>query len=722
MNGDQPPGTGSLPLSLAERVDEACDRFEKAWKDGLGPRIEEYLAEVPEPDRVPLFRELLALEIELRSGGPEGPTPEEYRRRFPGHVELIEAVFAQASCDGSGRPPDSGEGATTPHNPPAPQSAGDAGPPPPSGSPPAVPDRISRYRVVRRLGAGTYGDVYLAHDEVMDRPVAIKVPSARLLATERAREEFLREARSVARLQHEGIVRAYDFGQEPDGRCYIVYEFVEGMSLAERIKPERLAADPLPPEAATRIVALVAEALHYAHLQGWVHRDVKPANILLDRQGKPKVTDFGLAVREEELAGERGRLAGTLPYMSPEQVRREGHRLDGRSDIYSLGVVLYELLCGRRPFTATTQDELSDQILNREARPPRQIKDSIPAELERVCLKALSKRINDRYTTAKDMADELRAAIPAERSLKTTPPPLQRGVPKAQDELLSPIDITEDQHESKVEHGEALNLPADRTVANPHAYKLVVKSLLQTKLMDEGLATLRAFHLKSYKGRSGRMHEVDVSFEIQVGELELLFIAGCNDSGRKVTVDEIMAFSYCLRDIGAHKGLLVSTIGFDHGTVELARTERIALLIARKGRLVASWLGECATYKAHWVHRFGIVVKEKESELQVTGLRHVTCNSRCDAVPFETSSEHRPEGGREFGDEYEREFGDLVYYLLPEEMRSDEHAERPGTQEEVRVLEALRKLSETGEKPGESEVLADLLRSWRDVPRQVIIN
>jgi anti-anti-sigma factor len=424
MTGDQPPSCESTPLSQQMRVDAACDRFEKAWKGGQGPRIEEYLAEVPEPDRVPLFRELLALEIELRCGEAENSTPEEYKQRFPGHDGLIEAVFAQVSRDRSRRLPDSDEGATTPDRSPPPESAGDVGPPPPSGSPPA-PDQIGRYRVVRRLDGGTYGDVYLAHDAVMDRQVAVKVPSVRLLATDRAREEFLREARSVARLKHGGIVGAYDFGQEADGRCYIVYEFVDGESLAERIKPERIAADPLPPDEAARIVAGVAEALHYAHLQGLVHRDIKPANILVDRQGRPKVTDFGLAVREEELAQQRGILAGTLPYMSPEQVRREGHRLDGRSDIYSLGVVLYELLCGRRPFTATKQDELSDQILNREARPPRQIRDSIPRELERICLKALSKQINDRYTTVGDMAEELWQAARAKR------PPVQasREVP-----------------------------------------------------------------------------------------------------------------------------------------------------------------------------------------------------------------------------------------------------------------------------------------------------
>src|SRR5262249_2212501 len=145
---------------------------------------------------------------------------------------------------------------------------------------------------------------------------------------------------------------------EPDERCYIVYECVDGESLAERIKPKRIAEEPLLPEEAARIVAEVAEALHYAHLQGMFHRDIKPANILLDRQGRPKVADFGLAVREEDLAGQRGILVGTLPYMSPEQVRRESHHIDGRTDIYSLGVVLYELLCGRRPFEAKTTAEL----------------------------------------------------------------------------------------------------------------------------------------------------------------------------------------------------------------------------------------------------------------------------------------------------------------------------------------------------------------------------
>ena len=154
------------------------------------------------------------------------------------------------------------------------------------------------------------------------------------------------------------------------------------------------------------MIATVAEALHYAHRQGLVHRDIKPGNILLDKSGKPFVADFGLALKEADF-GKGATFAGTPAYMSPEQARGEGHRVDGRSDIFSVGVVFYELLVGRRPFKADTQKELLEQITTVEARPPRQVDDRIPKELERISLKALSKRASERYTTAKDLADDL---------------------------------------------------------------------------------------------------------------------------------------------------------------------------------------------------------------------------------------------------------------------------------------------------------------------------
>src|SRR5262249_47297882 len=146
---------------------------------------------------------------------------------------------------------------------------------------------------------------------------------------------------------------------------------------------------------------------HYAHKHGLVHRDIKPGNILLDQTGKPFVADFGLALREQDV-GRGPRHAGTPAYMSPEQARGEGQRVDGRSAVFSLGDTRDELLTGRRPFRADAPEELLEQIANVETRPPRQIDDAIPRPLERICLKALAKRASERYTTAKDLADDLR--------------------------------------------------------------------------------------------------------------------------------------------------------------------------------------------------------------------------------------------------------------------------------------------------------------------------
>jgi serine/threonine protein kinase/formylglycine-generating enzyme required for sulfatase activity len=389
------PIARSRDLSVTPLMEELVRRFEKDWKAARAqeqrPRIEQYLTRVPESAREELLRDLLALEIGLRRHLDETFDLNEYCQRFPGYAEVVGAVFARHMVSPSPLP--AGQDSS--------QLPGDTGPEPAGPRAAGMPVLLGRYRITEQLGVGGFGVVYKAYDAELQREVAIKVPHPHRISTPKDTEAYLREARILASLDHPGIVPVYDVGRTEEGLCYLVSKFVEGKDLAAKIRHARyLLID------AVEIVARVAEALHHAHQRGLVHRDVKPGNILLDGKGHPLVADFGLALHETNVRASPN-LAGTPAYMSPEQARGEGHRIDARTDVYSLGVVFYELLTGQRPFAGDPIVVL-ELVIHEEVRPPRQLNDLVPKELDRICLKALSKRAVERYSTAIDLAEDLR--------------------------------------------------------------------------------------------------------------------------------------------------------------------------------------------------------------------------------------------------------------------------------------------------------------------------
>lgn len=267
---------------------------------------------------------------------------------------------------------------------------------------------LGKYRVLEPLGRGGMARVYRAYHPQLDRYVAIKVLRSDLVEEEEFLDRFKREAQAVAALRHPNIVQVYDFDVQ-DETYYMVMELLQGDSLRTRLNEYRTKGERMPLGEATRILLDLLSGLAYAHSEQMIHRDVKPANILLSSRGQAVLGDFGIA---QIVGGTRhtvaGALMGTLNYMSPEQ-GLEG-QCDARSDLYSVGIVFYEMLVGDPPFDAETPLAILMKHVNDPLRPPRKVEPSIPRPYERVVLKALAKRPDHRYQTAGDMAEALQMA------------------------------------------------------------------------------------------------------------------------------------------------------------------------------------------------------------------------------------------------------------------------------------------------------------------------
>ncbi|HEX3622470.1 MAG TPA: protein kinase [Acidimicrobiales bacterium] len=267
-----------------------------------------------------------------------------------------------------------------------------------------------RYRLKRLIAKGGMAEVWEAVDDILGRPVAVKILHPHLAADESFRERFRREAIAAARLAHANVVATYDTGTD-DGVTFIVMELVEGKTLRQVLNE----LGPMAPGRAVHIAAQVADALQYAHKAGIVHREIKPANILICPDGRVKVADFGIAKAVEESEPDRpspaealtstGSIVGTAQYLSPEQV--DGRTVDGRTDVYALGVVLYEMLCGRPPFTGDTDMAVALQHVTSTPLAPRQVRGGIPRALEQVVLRAMAKAPEARYQSAAELQTAL---------------------------------------------------------------------------------------------------------------------------------------------------------------------------------------------------------------------------------------------------------------------------------------------------------------------------
>lgn len=402
-----------LPLVAKQRIDAICATFESACRNGTPLAIETIVGEAPEAERPALLAELLHIDIEWRKRRGEPAPVAEYLARFPEHETVVRSIYNDVrplsltivGHDPDGEPlkkPSAAAGAIAEAETFAPVVKGVKQ----AESLPTIPG----YEIDGLLGRGGMGVVYSARQVSLGRRVAIKMVLAGELAAPEDCVRFLGEAEAIAKLRHANIVQIFQVGAH-EGRPFIALEYVDGGSLRERLQGR-----PLPPRAAAALIEKLARAVHHAHQQGIVHRDLTPGNILLAADGEPKITDFGLA---KQLAGASsltatGAVLGTPQYMSPEQARGKTKMVGPAADIYALGAVLYEALAGRPPFVGANAMDVIMQVTADEPMPVTRLNHAVPVDLGTICMKCLEKEPAQRYPTAAALAEDLRRFLNGE--------------------------------------------------------------------------------------------------------------------------------------------------------------------------------------------------------------------------------------------------------------------------------------------------------------------
>ena len=395
-------GDERAPCASLELINSICDRFEDAWLGGEPPpELSSFLQDVHGPDRNDLFRHLLELDIDYRSRSGSTPALGEYLDRFPEHAPVVRRVFQPT--DVLGGPPEQTQEFVL--NGPVAASID-------FWSPHPLP-KIPGYVILSELGRGGMGVVYKARHRDLNRVVALKMIAGVSTYDQRSRVRFRIEAEAIARLQHSHIVQIFEVGEDVNGTPYLALEFVDGGNLYNALD-----GNPWPVEPTVRFLTELAETIDHAHNRQVVHRDLKPANILLVRPVSRavgevvqfKVSDFGLAKQLDAGPGATndGEVIGTPAFMAPEQFLADRFEVGPWTDVYAIGVIAYELLTARLPYQANTAHETFRLVLDTDPAPPRRLNPDCPRDLETIVLKCLEKNPDRRYTTAADLARDLR--------------------------------------------------------------------------------------------------------------------------------------------------------------------------------------------------------------------------------------------------------------------------------------------------------------------------